>query len=178
MTRLGSIGCTAAVGLLLAAATGCGAEDDGGLLADERGVVERVTDGDTLRLRDGRRVRLVQIDAPEEATDCYGREATRALEALAPRGSTIALVSDPALDAADDGGRLLRYVEAGGENVNLRLVERGAAVPYFFRGARGRYADDLLQAARRARAEGRGLWGACPGAELSPGLGSLSGPAR
>jgi endonuclease YncB( thermonuclease family) len=30
----------------------------------ELGTVSSVTDGDTLRLRDGRRVRLLQIDAP------------------------------------------------------------------------------------------------------------------
>src|SRR5262249_37968374 len=42
-------------------------------------VVEWVTDGDTVRLRNGARVRLVQIDAPEESSECYGRAATREL---------------------------------------------------------------------------------------------------
>jgi endonuclease YncB( thermonuclease family) len=158
--------------LLLA---GCGQGPETPLTQVDRGVVADVVDGDTLRLRDGRRIRLVQIDAPEERTDCYGRAATRALAALTPPGATIALRSDPALDDADSGGRLLRYVQAGDVNVNLRLVEDGAAAPYFFRNARGRYADTLLDAARGARRTRLGLWGACPGAELNPGLGSVTG---
>ena len=42
--------------------------------AADGGVVARVADGDTLTLRDGRRIRLVQIDAPELGT----ASATRA----------------------------------------------------------------------------------------------------
>jgi endonuclease YncB( thermonuclease family) len=141
------------------------------------GVVVSVTDGDTLRLRDGRRVRLVQIDAPEEATDCYGHAATAELGALAPRGTTAALARDPLLDGVDDYGRVLRYLVVDGVNVNVELVRRGAAVPYFFRGARGRYADELLSAAREARDARRGLWGSCPAARLDPGRGALTGPA-
>lgn len=137
-------------------------------------VVSAVVDGDTLRLRDGRRVRLVQIDAPEQG-ECFFAGATRALRRLAPPGSRVTLSADPRLDATDDYGRLLRYVRARGVDVNLALVERGAAVPYFFRGGRGRFADDLLAAARRARAAGRGLWGACPRARLDPGRGSITG---
>lgn len=157
-------------------AAGCGGGEEAAPL--ERagaGVVETVVDGDTLRLEDGRRVRLVQIDAPEEETECYGPEATRELIRLAGRGSRVELESDPALDDADDGGRLLRYVRVDGRNVNLELVARGAASPYFFRSERGRYADDLLDAARAARRDARGFWRACPDAELNPGLGSLTG---
>ena len=50
-------------------------------------------------------------------------------------------------------------------------------MPYFFRGERGVYADELLSAAKDARRERRGLWGACPGAKLDPNRGSLTGPA-
>ena len=44
----------------------------------------------------------------------------------------------------------------------------GAAAPYFFRGRRGQYAEDLMRAAVRAKAARRGLWGACPGTNLDP----------
>jgi micrococcal nuclease len=134
-----------------------------------------VVDGDTLHLEDGRRIRLVQIDAPERS-ECYGRQATAALGRLAPRGTRVELERDPALDAADDGRRLLRYVLADGRNVNLLLVEQGAAAPYFFRNARGRLAGELLDAAHAARRERQGLW-RCAGARLEPGLGALTGPA-
>ncbi len=87
------------------------------------------------------------------------------------------LVGDPALDDRDRYGRLLRYVFVGDTDVNVALVRRGAASPYFYRGERGRHAETLLDAADAARAEQRGFWGACPSARLNPGLGSLTGPA-
>ncbi len=174
--RLPNKACLLVAVALLAA--GCGGEGNGdgaGLETAERGTVAVVVDGDTFRLRDGRRIRLVQIDAPEERGDCYGRESTLVLLRLAPPGTSVTLVGDSRLDDADDGGRLLRYVESSGVNLNLRLVTVGAAAPYFFRNARGRYADELLAAARTARRERRGFWAACPGAELDPGLGSVTG---
>ena len=139
--------------------------------------VARVTDGDTLRLRDGRRVRLLQIDAPEAESECYGRAATGALKRLAPPGSTVLLARDPSLDNRDDYGRLLRYVVADGAVVNVELVREGAAVAYFFHRERGMLADELLAETKDARRVRRGLWGACRGAKLDPNRGSLTGPA-
>jgi endonuclease YncB( thermonuclease family) len=81
----------------------------------------------------------------------------RALVALA----RVRLEGDPRLDA-DRFGRLLRYVHRDGTNVNLELVRRGAASVWFVRRDQGLYADDLLDAARDARADTRGLWAACP----------------
>jgi endonuclease YncB( thermonuclease family) len=136
-----------------------------------------VNDGDTLRTTSGRRIRLVQVDAPELHTDCYGKAALATLRRLTPPGTAVTLVRDPDLDATDRYGRLLRYVVVGGRNVNLALVREGAASPYFFRGGRGRYARDLLAAADEARAAHRGFWGACPQAKLDTGVGSITGPA-
>ena len=144
----------------------------------ETGLVAFVADGDTLRLAGGRSVRLVQIDAPEAVAECFGRESARALATLAPPGTKLELERDPRLDARDRFGRLLRYVHADGQNLNVRLVERGAAAPYFFRGSRGRYADNLLAAAEAARSKRRGLWGSCPLATLAPGLALDAGPSR
>ena len=47
-------------------------------------VVERIADGDTFTCRDGRRVRLIGIDAPELAQGESGRQARAALRRLAP----------------------------------------------------------------------------------------------
>ena len=128
----------------------------------ESATVGRIGDGDTLELRGGARVRLVQIDAPELGErECYGREALRELERLLSPGGRIELEADPRLDAVDRFGRLLRYVHVSDSNVNVELVRRGAATPYFLRGTRGRYADDLEAAADAAREQRRGLWGAC-----------------
>ena len=154
----------AAVSVALVAASCAG---DGERAAAE---VARIVDGDTIVLAGGEHVRLVQIDAPEAAEgECYGDRATRVLERLLPPGSSVELEADGRLDDADRFGRLLRYVHVGETNVNLELVARGAAGPYFFDGERGRYADDLLDRARDARSGRRGLWRACPGATLDPG---------
>jgi len=117
----------------------------------------------------------VQIDAPELSTDCYGRDALRALVALAPKGSRVTLVRDPELDERDRHGRLLRYVYRGRQNVNVELVRRGAASPYYFRSERGGLAGELDAAVAAAREGRAGYWSACPGAELNPGLGAITG---
>jgi endonuclease YncB( thermonuclease family) len=58
--------------------------------SSEVAVVASVYDGDTLSLRDGRRVRLLQIDTPELGSgECYSRAARTALLALAPPGKTV-----------------------------------------------------------------------------------------
>jgi micrococcal nuclease len=128
--------------------------------------VGHVTDGDTISLANGTRVRLVQIDAPELYTgaECFGRAASQALRRLLPPGTAIRLVADPALDRVDRYDRLLRYVVRvrDGLNINVALVRSGAAAPYFYRGDRGRYAALLTKLALRARARRLGLWGACP----------------
>jgi len=165
-----------ALGILSLA--GCAAEDSLVTSGAENGRVASIADGDTLRLTDGRRIRLVQIDAPEPGSECFGNAAERELAELAPPGSEVELERDPSLDDRDRFGRLLRYVSAEGDNVNLTLVERGAAAPYFFRGERGRYADDLLDAAEAAEAANRGLWGACPAAQLHPDRTLVAGEAR
>ncbi len=132
-------------------------------------VVATVTDGDTVRLADGRRVRLVQIDTPELNTgECYSRAARKALLRLVPERSAVGLETDPGLDQVDRYGRLLRYLRRGGANVNVELVRQGAAAPYFYGGDLGRYAGRLLSAAKAAKAARRGLWGACPGTVLDP----------
>jgi len=143
---------------------------------EESATVARVSDGDTLRTTTGRRVRLVQIDAPELDDDCYGKAALAALQKLTPPGARITLVRDPALDSTDRYGRQLRYVLLGGTNVNIALVRQGAASPYFFGGEQGRYAGELLDAVREARGALRGYWGACPDARLEVTRGSVTGP--
>lgn len=131
--------------------------------------VESVIDGDTIELASGRRVRLVQIDAPESNEgECWGREATGDLRALLPEGTRVGLARDAQLDDVDRFGRLLRYVFRGETNVNLALVRRGAASVWFFEGKRGRYAGELLAAAREAKAARRGLWGGCAGTRFDP----------
>ena len=107
-------------------------------------------------------MRLVQIDAPEFGEgECFAREALRELERLARPGARVELEADQRLDDRDRYDRALRYVLAGAVNVNVELVRRGAATPYFRGGNEGRYADELLSAVDEARRGARGMWAAC-----------------
>jgi micrococcal nuclease len=133
--------------------------------------VDHVADGDTITLRNGQRVRLVQIDTPEVffGAECYGPQASATAKRLLPPGTLVRLFPEPAGDRVDDFGRLLRYViRADGLNVNLRLVALGAAAPYFYEGQRGRYAARLEALALNARRQKRGLWKICPRTVYDP----------
>jgi micrococcal nuclease len=139
--------------------------------------IASVTDGDTVRLTGGARVRLVQIDTPEVfgGAECGGAEASAALKRELPSGTVVRLVRDPLTDSSDRYGRLLRYVYRGPRNLNVWMVAKGYAAPYFYRGEEGRYSVQLLRVARNAQASRRGLWGGCPQAVLDARRGVATG---
>ena len=134
--------------------------------------VDHVADGDTLTLRNGQRVRLVQIDTPEVyfGTECYGPQASAITKRLLPPGTAVRLATEPATDSVDEYGRLLRYVVRARDNlnVNVYLVRIGAAAPYFYDHRLGRYATLLQQLALRARRLRLGLWGRCRHTAYNP----------
>jgi micrococcal nuclease len=145
--------------------------DDGDAAGGERlGRVERVVDGDTVRVRidGGRRetVRLIGIDTPESVTpdrpvECFGPAAARFTRRELD-GRRVRLVLDA--EPRDRFDRLLAYVfrRDDGRFVNLAIVRGGFAQPLTI-APNVRYADRFREAAREARAAGRGLWGACSG---------------
>ena len=131
--------------------------------------ITKVYDGDTITLNTGERVRFLQIDTPElSPLECYGNEARIALVQLLQRPGQLTLRVDPNLDQVDMYGRLLRYVFVGKTNINLKLVKLGAAAPYFYKSERGVYSKKILKAAKNAQKKSRGLWGSCPGTQLTP----------
>ena len=131
--------------------------------------VASITDGDTIKLGDGKSVRLLQIDTPElKGNECYAKEAQVALAKLLNVPGTVRLQIDPKIETTDAYGRLLRYVFKGKMNINLEMVKIGAATPYFYKRVRGQYSNELLKAAEEARANKVGLWSACPGTKLNP----------
>jgi micrococcal nuclease len=143
--------------------------------------IARVVDGDTVDLTNGAKVRLVQIDTPEVyfGAECWGRQASAETKRLLPPGTAVRLVAEPATDSVDEYGRLLRYVIRVRDqlNVNVFLVKRGDAAPYFYRGREGRYARVLVRDALRARAARHGLWGACRHTPVDFDRGVDTGPA-
>lgn len=111
--------------------------------------VERIVDGDTIRLRGGTRVRLHGIDTPEYDQP-YGRQATRELDRLL--GSTVYLDSV----GVDDYGRVLAVLwTPEGVNVNVAMVCAGAAWWYRYYAPDDR---DSAQCEAQARAKRLGLW--------------------
>ncbi|MGH7586059.1 MAG: thermonuclease family protein [Gemmatimonadales bacterium] len=117
-------------------------------------VVERVTDGDTLRCTDGRRVRLIGIDAPEREQGGYERSRDGLLR-LARPGSTVRLEHD--VTALDRYGRTLAYVWVGDTLVNELMVREGWAFLYTVP-PNVRHEERLRDAQRAARDAGAGLW--------------------
>jgi endonuclease YncB( thermonuclease family) len=112
--------------------------------------------GDVVRLDDGRTVRLLGIDAPKGRA-CHAYLSRWTLTQLLPPGTTVDVRDG--VGSAPVGG----YVFRDGLNVNLELVRRGAASPYFQKGSRP-FASQLLRAAEAAKASHRGAWGGCASA--------------
>lgn len=133
--------------------------------------MERVVDGDTLTVRlNGatERVRYVGVDAPELArpsegreAECGANEATDANRALV-EGREIVLERDTT--DRDRFGRLLRHVwladGQGWQLVTERLVADGAIEARSYPPDTSRDAQ-LGAAEAAARANQRGIWGAC-----------------
>lgn len=131
--------------------------------------VREVIDGDTMVLRDGRKVRYLGINAPEHGQP-YAREATNFNRRLV-NGLPVRLEFDQVRE--DRYGRLLAYVfatkcEARGANcgeerlVNEQLLAEGLA-HVFFMPPNTRFAERLLQVQEKAHTAGRGMWKAVRG---------------
>lgn len=133
-------------------ASGCGSPQEPSATC----VVSKVTDGDTLRCFDGRRMRLLLIDAPEIAQTPYGDEARVQLQSLAGPLDTLTVEYD--IDRKDDFGRDLTYLyRADGTMLNETMVAMGYAIVLFFQ-PNTRHLDRVQSAMDVAQAEGRGLW--------------------
>ena len=117
--------------------------------------LQHVFDGDSIEvsLSDGTRaeVRLTGINAPE-GDECHGKSAKQALEELV--GDTdLSIVTDT--DEIDQFGRLLRYVYAGNQNVNLTLVAAGDALA--LQNGHG-LEHEFLEAGDKAARDALGMW--------------------
>jgi micrococcal nuclease len=134
--------------------------------------VERVVDGDTLRVSIGghsRAVRLLGIDTPEThrpgtPIECGGPQATANMRALAPPGTRVQLVSDPGQDRVDRYGRLLAYVRLpSGRFAEEAQLDAGWATVYVYGGKPVSLYPRFRRDQAAARVRGRGVWGRCGG---------------
>jgi micrococcal nuclease len=122
--------------------------------------VDRVTDGDTVRLSGIGRTRLIGVDTPEVygGVECYGREASAFAKRVLAPGTRVRYVLG--VEPRDRYGRALAYVWLeDGRFFNLMLAERGYATQLTIP-PNVEYADRFRAAVRRARKGNRGLWSA------------------
>lgn len=131
--------------------------------------VTRVIDGDTIQIDTGRKVRLIGIDTPEavdprQPAQCFGKEASLKTTELL-QGNFVLLEKD--VSEVDRYGRLLRYVYKDGVFINQLLVSEGYAHASSYP-PDIKYQDVLRLAEQDARANNRGLWGACTSSSTSP----------
>jgi micrococcal nuclease len=138
----------------------------------DRCEVRDVIAGETLRCRDGRRLRLLLVDAPESDQQPLGSRAAAALLALAPPGTMLALEYD--VDRTDGYGATLAYAYLpDGRMLNEEIARAGFASVSIFP-PNVKHADRVRAAARAARAARRGVWSAaleaCPAIDRRRGL--------
>ena len=127
--------------------------------------VERAVDGDTLKLANGARVRLMGVDTPEvwergtgkklDKPEPWGPEASKFAEEFVS-GGRVRLQFDK--ERKDDHERFLAYVWVGDRMLNEELVREGLAryTPQY------RYSQSMkkrfAKAQEEARANRRGIW--------------------
>ena len=116
--------------------------------------VAYVIDGDSFNCRDGTKIRLLLVNAPESGP--FGDLARRALVGLLPVGETFRIEFDR--ERRDGQGRRLGYVFlADGQMANELMIRQGYA---FLKPSEDnrRYLSRLREAEAAARETRRGLW--------------------
>ena len=126
---------------------------------DEWAEVSYVYDGDTVRLSDGRKVRLIGINTPEighdgQVSEPLGDAARQALQGLLVGQPQVALRYEE--DRRDRYGRLLAHLYLLDQrNVQELLLERGLAAAV---AVAPNFANLECYFAAEARANGAGIW--------------------
>jgi micrococcal nuclease len=129
-----------------------------GVKALDTHTVIKVFDGDTIQTDDGRKIRLIGIDAPEvnspyTLAEPFGEESKVYLTRFL-LGQKVRVV--PGKEPFDVYGRSLAYVYRGDILINGRIVRDGYARAY----TRFDYPEKelFLTYEREAKARGLGLW--------------------
>ncbi len=149
--------------LVLATLPGWAADIEGRLQAGGSGTVAEVIDGDTVRLDDGREVRLVGLQAPKLPLGRKGfaewplAETARQALAELTRGHIVRLAYGGA--RLDRYRRVLAHLFVGTDTwLQGEMLSRGLARVYTFPDNRALAAEMLAREAA-ARRDRRGIWG-------------------
>lgn len=136
----------------------------------EKVTVDRVVDGDTIVLKDGRKVRYLNIDTPETVKEntpirCYGKEAS-SFNRDVVSGKNILMVGDK--EKQDKYGRELRFIFLQGTDttkkelsINAIMVRKGFARASIIK-PNDTFAQIFRDLEATARDQKLGVWGSCP----------------
>jgi micrococcal nuclease len=126
----------------------------------EKAHVSRIIDGDTIELSTKQKVRLICIDTPERGRPAWRAARDYVKELLLDKD----IYMEQDVQNQDGYGRLQRYVylDEGVTaqklvSVNEKIVREGYANIYRYP-PNVKHCDEYVDSARRARAEGKGLW--------------------
>jgi len=128
---------------------------------DETTTIKYIHDGDTLHLKDGRKVRLIGINTPEVAhgdrsAEHYSAEAKNALKTLFRKSKRISLIYGK--EKQDRYDRMLAHAfTTDGDNIQAALLTRGFARAITFP-PNTRFSACYQQQERKARCAKTGLW--------------------
>jgi endonuclease YncB( thermonuclease family) len=147
---------------LLSPAMTLGACRSGPAEQSEIAEIAAVESGDVVRLEDGRRIRLLGVDAPD-GEQCHALVSKRLLERLLPPETAVRLGASAGGNPEEPGRVFHRFIFVRGANMSLGLVERGAVTAYFRPEPGRRWRRELREAAQRAHEANVGAWGACSG---------------
>jgi micrococcal nuclease len=129
---------------------------DAGPSRASTGRVARVIDGDTIILRDGRKIRYLNIDCPERGEPFFDR-ALRHNRRLVD-GRDVGLTFCPEKER-DRYGRWLAHVRCGDLHAGRALLREGLAFLLLITRCDPAEEEAMVIAFQSARAEGRGIWG-------------------
>jgi micrococcal nuclease len=115
--------------------------------------VRHVVDGDTIELIDGRKVRYLGVNTPEQGQPFY--EEAKQINANLVENQAVRLEFD--VETIDRYGRTLAHVFVSDVHVNLELIRQGYANVYTVP-PNLKYNEEFLAAEREAREQQRGLW--------------------
>jgi len=116
-------------------------------------VISEVIDGDTVKLQNGKTVRLLGINTPEKGQPYYEESTSRLRELI--EGKEVILEKD--VDDKDQYGRLLRYIFLNSENINVKLVREGLATVYII-SPNVKYKTELRKAENEAKNSKINIW--------------------
>ena len=136
----------------------------------EKVQVNRVVDGDTVELLDGRKVRYLNVDTPETvkagtSVKCFGPEASEFNKKLMTKGRDVWMTSDKA--KTDRYGRELRFMfltentSDMGQSVNATLVKMGFGQAKFY-SPNTTFKKDFEKWQFDAQQKPVGIWKSCP----------------